>query len=244
VLKVGNLTVGFGASDDEIGPELFFGHVLGDHLDEQVLLVKVTQGNLSLAVEGRPPSSGGPTGPYYRYMLATFREALGTLQQYFPAYDGRGYEVAGFVWFQGWNDMTSPNNAAQYQFNLTNLIRDVRRDLGVPNLPVVVGELGVGGPNPDPPIAAFRKAQAGATGRPEFAGTVALAKTADFWDAEAEAIMKKGWDPRSRKWTDPDLQKRFDQMGSDEAYHYLGSGKILSLVGYSLGESMKKLPPP
>ena len=69
----------------------------------------------------------------------------------------------------------------QYKVHLTNLIRGRRRDLGVPRRWVKVGD-GIGGPDPNPQIAVIRKAQAAATGRvPEFAGTVALAKTADFW---------------------------------------------------------------
>ena len=78
----------------------------------------------------------------------------------------------------------------------------------------------------------------------EFAGTVALARTADYWDAEAEALLNKGFNPRTRQWTDPEARARFDKMGGDEAYHYLGSGKLQALIGHSMGEAMKKLPPP
>lgn len=69
---------------------------------------------------------------------------------------------------------------------------------------------------------------------------LAPAKTAQFWDAEAEAILNRGFDARARKWG-PELQKRFETMGNDEAYHYLGSGKIVTLIGHGLGESMNKL---
>ena len=40
----GNLTVGFGQEPDRFGPELEFGHVVGDHFDEQVLLIKTCWG--------------------------------------------------------------------------------------------------------------------------------------------------------------------------------------------------------
>ncbi len=60
----------------------------------------------------------------------------------FPTYAGQGYELAGFVWYQGWNDGVDPKNAVpEYEQNLVNLIKDVRKDLKAPNLPFVIGEL-------------------------------------------------------------------------------------------------------
>lgn len=35
--RKGNLTVGFGQTPDRIGPELEFGHIVGDYFDDQVL---------------------------------------------------------------------------------------------------------------------------------------------------------------------------------------------------------------
>ncbi len=57
------LTVGLGAggSRDRIGPELQFGHVMGDFFDEPVLLIKTAWGGKSLAVDFRPPSAGLPS---------------------------------------------------------------------------------------------------------------------------------------------------------------------------------------
>ena len=63
----GPLTVGYGALEGptrpaKIGPELGFGWVLGDALEEPVLLIKCAWGGKSLAVDFRPPSAGRP--PY------------------------------------------------------------------------------------------------------------------------------------------------------------------------------------
>ena len=77
------------------------------------------------------------------------------------------------MWYHGWNDGVDPRHAVpEYEQNLVNLIRDVRKDLNAPNLPVVVGELT--GPWVDAPgeWATLRKAQAAAAARPEFQGTV------------------------------------------------------------------------
>ena len=68
-IKKGNLTVGYGANDDKIGPELMFGQIVGDHYANPVLIIKTAWGGKSLAEDFRPPSSGGTTGPYYKEMI-------------------------------------------------------------------------------------------------------------------------------------------------------------------------------
>src|SRR5436190_1035439 len=76
------------------GPELQFGHVLGDHFQNQVLLIKTAWGGKSLYKDFRPPSSGGEVGPYYTRMLADIRKALENLKTELPGYNDRGYELA------------------------------------------------------------------------------------------------------------------------------------------------------
>src|SRR5262249_5613521 len=57
--RKGKLTVGYG-SPKCIGPELEFGTVVGDHYDEQVLLIKTAWGGRSLYRDFRSPSAGLP----------------------------------------------------------------------------------------------------------------------------------------------------------------------------------------
>jgi opacity protein-like surface antigen len=99
-LLAGPLTMGFSVygGKHHFGPELQLGHVLGDHFENQILLIKTAWGGKSLVKDFRPPSAGGEVGPYYTKMIAEIREALANLKRDFPAYDGRGYELAGFVW--------------------------------------------------------------------------------------------------------------------------------------------------
>ncbi len=241
-IKKGNLTVGYGANNDKIGPELMFGQIVGDHFENQILLIKAAWGGKSLAEDFRPPSSGGTTGPYYINMLKIVNDALSNINQHFPGYKGQGYEISGFIWFQGWNDMVDEKRVEEYEENLVNLIKDVRKDLKTPDLPVIVGELGVGGPEEakkNKHIADMRTAQAAPADREEFAGNVECVKTSKYWDKEAHGILKKYW--IKRVWTDKDAQERFDKMGSQPPYHYLGSGKIYSLIGYGFAKAIIKL---
>ena len=138
-LLAGPLSFGFSVYGDRhhFGPELQFGHVLGDHFENQVLLVKTAWGGKSLYKDFRPPSSGGKVGPYYTQMIAEVRAALANLKTDFPAYDGGGYELAGFVWYHGWNDGCEPKTAVpEYEQNLVNLIHDVRQGIRrCPNCP-------------------------------------------------------------------------------------------------------------
>jgi hypothetical protein len=119
-LLTGGLTVGYTGYGEgsHIGPELQFGHVLGDYYDNQVLLIKTAWGGKSLFVDFRPPSSDGQVGPYYWQMLEEVNEALDNLKNDFSNYDGGGYEIAGFIWTQGWNDMCTPEAIQEYDENL------------------------------------------------------------------------------------------------------------------------------
>ncbi len=262
--RKGNLTVGFG-SPGRIGPELEFGHVVGDHFDEQVLLIKTAWGGKSLFRDFRPPSSGLPMiqvlereleqarqkapattleevkaryGACYRQMLEEIRSTLARLDDHFPAYDGQGYEIAGFVWFQGWNDMINTDYTAAYTTNMANFIRDVRRDLKAPELPFVIGELGVDGPDDRPDIKpnskriTFKKVQAAAGDLPEFRGNVAVVETDIFWDMTADAVYRKGWREHREEW---------DKVGSDYPYHYLGSAKTYAAIGGALARAAVEL---
>ena len=102
--RKGGLGVGYGAKSRMIGPEFQIGHVLGDAFKEQVLLIKTAWGGKTLVKDFRPPGSGGEVGPYYTEMLGHVRTVLADLGKLFPTYDGKGYELAGFFWHQGWND--------------------------------------------------------------------------------------------------------------------------------------------
>jgi hypothetical protein len=179
-LLAGELTAGFGAWAESIGPEFGLGYVLGDYFNEQVLIIKTCWGGKNLAVDFRPPSSGGTVGPFYSQMITDINTAINNIKTEFPNYKGEAIEIAGFVWFQGWNDLFEPSYLDEYQQNLINLISDVRSDLKVPNLPVVVGLTGNGGYNGDASLQSIQASQINAA---EYSGHqfVTYADTRPFW---------------------------------------------------------------
>ncbi len=141
------------------------------------------------------------TGHYYRLMVEHVKRVLADPRRVCPAYDpAAGCEIAGFVWFQGWNDMVDshsypdrgkPGRFDLYSDLLAHFIRDVRKDLGAPEMPFVIGVMGVGGTKGNPDMLAFREAMAAPSLLPEFRGKVAAVPTAPFWAEELGAIDDK-----------------------------------------------------
>jgi alpha-galactosidase len=171
-------------------------------------------------------------GTAYREMLDEVRQTLARLQEHFPEYAGQGYELSGMVWLQGWNDMIQPDYTAEYTDNLAHFIRDVRRDLQAPQLPFVIGQMGVDGLRPNASVQRFKDAQARVLELPEFQKNVALVKTDAFWDTEAEAVFKKGWREHLEEW---------NTVGSDYGYHYYGSAKTMLRMGRAFAEALLEL---
>lgn len=215
--RKGKLTVGYGAKEDRIGPELGFGFVVGDAYEEPILLIKLAWGGKSLAKDFRPPSSGGMVGPYYKEIVERTKGILGNLAREHPALAGKGYQLAGFGWHQGWNDRINQAFNDEYEKNMANFIRDIRRDLGVKNLPFVIAETGMSGPGETHPRAlSLMKAQAAVAGHPEFKGNVAFVGTKVFW-------------------------REKEDSPTGQAYHWNNNAETYYLIGEAMGQSMKVL---
>ena len=261
--RKGKLTVGFG-SPNRIGPELEFGNTVGDHFEEQVLIIKTAWGGKSLGRDFRPPSSGLPSveklkqivqqtnernkkqkrpeitlddvrdmyGKYYREMMKEISTTLKELKTRFPQYKGQGFEIAGFVWFQGWNDMFDPDFLNNYGKHMANFICDIRKDLKRPNLPFVIGQMGQNGPDgASEKMQIIKNAQASIELIPEFRGNTKVVKTDVFWDKKA-AVLVKNWREHIDEW---------NKVGSDYGYHYLGSAITFSKIGRAFGEATLEL---
>jgi len=192
--RTGGLTVGYGARPDRIGPELQFGHVLGAHYENPVLLIKIAWGGKSLAQDFRPPSSDDTVGPYYTKLIEHTREVLAHLPQLFPAWKDRPHELVGFGWHQGWNDRVNQAFNDAYEQNLANFIRDIRRDLGSADLPFVIAETGMAGHQETHPRAlSLMRAQAAVAQYDEFKGNVAFVGTKDFYRPKERSPSGQGY---------------------------------------------------
>jgi alpha-galactosidase len=168
-------------------------------------------------------------------MLMEVRQTLANLEEHFPNYQGQGFDIAGLVWFQGWYDMCNPKFKADHTELLAHFIRDVRAEFKTPNLPFVIGQMGInGGSEQGTHEAKFRAAQAAVAQLPEFRGNVKLVATDPFWDHAAHAVYKKGWQNHKDEW---------NKVGSDYAFLYLGSAKTNCQIGRAFGEAMIELLP-
>ncbi len=137
------------------------------------------------------------SGVFYRMMIEHVKKVLADPNRVCPVYDEQaGYELAGFVWLQGFNDLVDgqtypgpdqPGKYDEYSRLLAHFIRDVRKDLSAPKMPFVIGVLGVDGEK----HVNFRKAMAAPTDMPEFKGNVIAVDTAPFWDHDIAAAQPK-----------------------------------------------------
>jgi alpha-galactosidase len=269
--RKGGLTIGYG-SPNKTGPELEFGHMMGEHFDEPVLLIKAAWGGHSLYQKFRPPSAGlpsnerleaelkkaqervtknhekkkrtdplptmedikAPYGSSYANMMKEVEETFANCETLFPELAGKKLEMAGFVWFQGYNDMFGEYAPAEYADNLKLFINDVRKDLRKPALPFVIAAIGNNGSNPAKGgMLAVSTAQMSMNEVPEFAGNVKAFRTDVLVDKTAEELYPT-WKENFEAWK---------LVGSDRPYHYLGSAIWYTRIGHGMGEAMLELLP-
>ena len=246
-----SLTSNNGAS---IGPELGFGYVMGQVLDEPVLILKSCIGNRSLGWDLLPPGSeryeaevtergqkvrkvfagykDSPdswvkgtepkpiawyAGKQYDDDMANAKAALADLAKIYPDYKGQGYEIVGFVWWQGHKDQNAVHTA-RYEQNLVRLIRCLRKDYNAPNVKFVLAT-GCGNPGREGfglQIAEAQLAVGDAKKHPEFAGNVKAVDSRDLW-REATVSPK------------------------NQGYHYNRNAETFMEVGLRLGWAMADL---
>lgn len=208
-----------------IGPELGFGYVMGQVLDEPVLVLKTCIGNRSLGWDLLPPGSerftvegrtyagykdtpeswveGQPkkqvnwyAGKQYDEDVANAKAALKNLATSYPGYYGQGYEVTGFVWWQGHKDQ-NPVHAGRYEQNLVRLIKSLRADFESPDAKFVLATIAFNGwklSGPGLTIANAQIAVGDQKRHPEFAGSVKTVEARDYWrDAAVSPNPKQGY---------------------------------------------------
>jgi alpha-galactosidase len=173
-------------------------------------------------------------GSSYRNMLAEVKETFGNYEELFPALKGKKLEIAGFVWFQGWNDMYN-GAELEYASNMKHFIEDVRKDLNAPNMPFVIGVMGQNASKPaQGAMLAIQQAQLSMESLPEFQGNVRAVRTDVLVDKAAEELYPK-WRDNFEQW---------ERTGSDFGYHYMGSAIWFNRIGHAMGEAMLELMEP
>jgi hypothetical protein len=222
-----------------IGPEFGIGHHLGNLLKEPVMILKSCIGNRSLGWDLLPPGSeqfekdgkiyagykesplswdkgtepkpiGWYAGKQYDDDIANAKKVLKDLKKYYPG--AKGYEIAGFFWWQGAKDCGNAAHSERYEQNLVRLIKHLRKDFKAPKAKFVCSTLGhvkksAGGNN-----GKVLKAQLAVDGRKgkykEFKGNVASVYANPFCH------------------------------GGSANSHYGGNAKTYMDVGLAMGEAM------
>lgn len=319
VTAIGNgpLTPGQGANTSQIGPELGYGHVMGYHHDEPVLLLKASQGNRGLLWDILPPGSqgfdhtdgytyagygqspdrwltatGAPSpfiwyagkqyddffkaesdmglpnwtvGVAYQvsgnlgtqvihngvayvckaahtanpasepgvgaqwstywnvYAIENVSDVLDNFATQYPQYAAQGFEIAGYVWFQGNWDLQGALAASRYEVNLVRFIKATRSYFAnrypgkcTTTTPFVLstgcGDRGTSGNGLT--VANAQLAVSGETGNyPEFAGNVKTIDNRAYWRETNESPGVQG-------------------------FHYNNNAETYMLTGDALGRAM------
>jgi len=208
-----------------IGPEVPFGYVMGTYHEEPVLLIESSIGNRALSFDFRPPSSvksdaekaNKYCGLEYDLMIKGVHKTIKNIKKIVPNYQGQGYEIVGFVWFQGHKD--KGQSKIDYENHLVNLIQDLRKEFNVPQMKAVIATVAFDGKRMNAEYKEIVKAQL-AVGdseqHPEFAGQVTTVDTRGFWRSRGES-----------------------PTGTN--YHYNHNAETYVLTGDSLGRAMVRL---
>lgn len=239
---------GVDACGPTFGPELGFGFVMGTFHDEPVIVMKADIGNRSLGWDILPPGSEryefeGKTYPGYGETLdpdgtirkpkadewyagkqyddytTSLRAVLDTFSERYPEFKDQGYEVAGFLWWQGHKDGGSEAHIARYEQNLANLIRAWRKEFNAPNAPWAIATVGFHGENMPENYVRIAQAQlnvADPKRHPEFAGNVKTIDARPFW-------------------------RNVNVSPKNQDYHYNHNAETYMLCGDALGRAMVEM---
>ena len=162
---------------------------------------------------------GWYAGKQYDDYTAAVRAVLDNFGERYPQFKDQGYEVAGFVWWQGHKDGGSPAHIARYEENMANLIKAWRKEFNAPNAAWTIATVGFHGkdmPENYVRIAEAQLAVADPKRHPEFAGNVRTIDTRPFW--RDSSISPKNQD-----------------------YHYNHNAETYMLCGDALGRAMVEL---
>ncbi len=235
----------------KIGVEFAVGHILGNALEEPVMILKACIGNRALGWDLLPPGSErieavkkDKSGAEKTYVYAGYKDspanwekgtepvkigwyagkqwdddtgdakkALADLEKHYPG--AKGSEVAGFFFWQGEKDAGDPVWAENYEKNLVNFIKALRKEFNAPNAKFVLGTMGEATKDRTDNTGKILQAHLAVDGNsgkhPEFKGNVATI------------------------YTNPMAQ------GGGGNGHYGGNAEVYMDVGEAMGQAMAEM---
>lgn len=160
-----------------------------------------------------PTPIGWKAGVQYDGDVARAKDVLANLDQFYPG--AQGYEIAGFLWWQGDKDRYNEGHAAMYEKNLNNLIAALRKDFDAPQAKFVCATLGQ-----------TSKEDASGNEKMILDAMLAISDAAKYPELEGDVATV---------YTHP------ISMGSASNAHYGGNAKTYMNVGLAMGEAMVQL---
>ncbi len=171
------------------------------------------------------PGVGATWSTYWSvYSVFNVTDILDNWATQYPQWAAQGFEIAGFAWWQGFNDQSEPA-ASRYENNLTNLIHNLRGYYGArypgkmkTNAPFVLGTIAFGGwslSGAGLTVANAQLAVGNPALHPEFAGNVKTMEARGYW-----------------RDTGPD---------TSQGHHYNHNAETYMLLGDALGRGMVEM---
>ncbi|MCA9245553.1 MAG: sialate O-acetylesterase [Planctomycetales bacterium] len=152
-------------------------------------------------------------GMQYDGDIANAKTVLGELDKYYP--DAKGYEVAGFFFWQGDKDRYNAGHASRYELNLVHFIEQLRKDFDAPQAKFVCATLG--------------QTEKGAEGNEGM-----------ILDAQMAVDGKAGKYPQFRGNVATVYSHPLSQGGASNS-HYGGNAETYMNVGEGMGRAMVEL---
>jgi hypothetical protein len=184
------------------------------------------------------PTKKGKLSWCWNQVLPQVEKVLADPGKFYPDYDPKvGYEVAGLVWFQGYSDK---DNAA-YGELFAALIKDFRKKVKTPNMPVVCGTLGMASFKAQAFSEGANKGMLEASQMPDLAGTVDVVNTAPYFPLELDLLKQvmSSFEKGSPEYEKASMIRK--RATSNKGFHYHGSAKCFILMGDAMGSSLANL---
>lgn len=165
------------------------------------------------------PNHDWYAGREYDRFTEEAKNVLNNFDTLFPQFADQGYEIAGFVWWQGHKDGGDEGHIQMYEKNLKNLIKAWRKEFNAPDAPWAIATVGFGGDQMQDNyirILEAQKAVANPEKHPELKDTVITVDTRPFW-------------------------RSVEESPKNQDFHYNRNAETYYLVGDALGRAMVEL---